>query len=238
MHRRPPSKDSYLNIPAIVAACEITGADAVHPGYGFLAENARFAEILEEHAITFIGPTAEHVRMMGDKIVAKDTARTLGIPVVPGSGPVGDIEEAKSLRPRHRLSDHGQGLGRRRRTRHEARARREPARARAPDRAQRGARRLRRRHRLSREISRPSPPYRGAGAGRRARQRHPSRRARLLAPAAPSEALGGSPLARSQRKRAQPHRRDGGEGDARSLPIAASAPSSFSTRTASSTSSR
>ena len=90
-----PSKSSYLNIPAIVAACEITGADAVHPGYGFLAENARFAEILEEHAITFIGPTAEHVRIMGDKILAKDTAQTLGIPVVPGSGPVGDMEEAR-----------------------------------------------------------------------------------------------------------------------------------------------
>ena len=90
-----PSKSSYLNIPAIVAACEITGADAVHPGYGFLAENARFAEILEEHAITFIGPTAEHVRIMGDKILAKDTAQTLGIPVVPGSGQVGDMEEAR-----------------------------------------------------------------------------------------------------------------------------------------------
>jgi acetyl-CoA carboxylase biotin carboxylase subunit len=93
----PPAKDSYLNIPAIVAACEITGADAVHPGYGFLAENARFAEILEEHAITFIGPSAEHVRLMGDKIQAKETARSLGIPVVPGSGPVGDFEEARAL---------------------------------------------------------------------------------------------------------------------------------------------
>ena len=81
----PPAKDSYLNIPAIVAACEITGADAVHPGYGFLAENARFAEILEEHDITFIGPTAEHVRLMGDKIQAKEAAIELGIPVVPGS---------------------------------------------------------------------------------------------------------------------------------------------------------
>ena len=90
-----PSKSSYLNIPAIVAACEITGADAVHPGYGFLAENARFAEILEEHAITFIGPTAEHVSIMGDKILAKNTAQTLGIPVVPGSGQVGDMEEAR-----------------------------------------------------------------------------------------------------------------------------------------------
>ncbi len=93
----PPSKDSYLNIPSIVAACEITGADAVHPGYGFLAENARFAEILEEHDITFIGPTAEHVRLMGDKIVAKDTAQALGIPVVPGSGPIASIDEAKSI---------------------------------------------------------------------------------------------------------------------------------------------
>jgi len=92
-----PAKDSYLNIPAIVAACEITGADAVHPGYGFLAENARFAEILEEHELTFIGPSAEHVRLMGDKIKAKETARALGIPVVTGSGPVGNFEEAKSF---------------------------------------------------------------------------------------------------------------------------------------------
>ena len=91
----PPAKDSYLNIPAIVAACEITGADAVHPGYGFLAENARFAEILEEHDITFIGPSAEHVRLMGDKIQAKVAARVLGIPVVPGSGPVNSLDEAR-----------------------------------------------------------------------------------------------------------------------------------------------
>jgi acetyl-CoA carboxylase, biotin carboxylase subunit len=93
----PPAKDSYLNIPAIVAACEITGADAVHPGYGFLAENARFAEILEEHDIAFIGPSAEHVRLMGDKIEAKVTARALGIPVVPGSGPAGNLDEARSF---------------------------------------------------------------------------------------------------------------------------------------------
>ncbi len=93
----PPAKDSYLNIPAIVAACEITGADAVHPGYGFLAENARFAEILEEHDITFIGPSPEHVKLMGDKIQAKVAARVLGIPVVPGSGPVGSLDEAKSF---------------------------------------------------------------------------------------------------------------------------------------------
>src|SRR6516165_2087920 len=81
----PPAKDSYLNIPSLLAACEITGADAVHPGYGFLSENARFAEILGEHNITFIGPGPEHIRLMGDKIKAKETARSLGIPIVPGS---------------------------------------------------------------------------------------------------------------------------------------------------------
>ncbi|MBL8883582.1 MAG: acetyl-CoA carboxylase biotin carboxylase subunit [Hyphomicrobium sp.] len=81
----PAASESYLNIPALVTACEITGADAVHPGYGFLSENARFAEILEEHKITFIGPTSEHIRIMGDKIEAKETAKKLGIPVVPGS---------------------------------------------------------------------------------------------------------------------------------------------------------
>jgi acetyl-CoA carboxylase, biotin carboxylase subunit len=81
----PPASESYLNIPSIVSACEITGADAVHPGYGFLSENARFADILAAHGIAFIGPSAEHIRIMGDKIVAKETAERLGIPVVPGS---------------------------------------------------------------------------------------------------------------------------------------------------------
>jgi len=81
----PAAKDSYLNIPALLAACEITGADAVHPGYGFLSENARFAEILGEHNLHFIGPRPEHIRLMGDKIAAKRAAKELGIPVVPGS---------------------------------------------------------------------------------------------------------------------------------------------------------
>jgi acetyl-CoA carboxylase biotin carboxylase subunit len=91
----PPARDSYLNVPSLLAACEITGADAVHPGYGFLSENARFAEILAEHNIGFIGPKAEHIRTMGDKIEAKRTAKKLGIPVVPGSeGGVTSDEEA------------------------------------------------------------------------------------------------------------------------------------------------
>jgi acetyl-CoA carboxylase biotin carboxylase subunit len=94
----PAARDSYLNIPALLAACEITGADAVHPGYGFLSENARFAEILEEHNIHFIGPKPAHIRLMGDKIEAKRTAQRLGIPVVPGSdGGVTSDAEAMAI---------------------------------------------------------------------------------------------------------------------------------------------
>ena len=94
----PSARESYLNIPALLAACEITGAEAIHPGYGFLSENARFAEILADHNITFIGPKAEHIRIMGDKIEAKRTAKRLGIPCVPGSeGGVTDDVEAMRI---------------------------------------------------------------------------------------------------------------------------------------------
>jgi len=90
-----PAAKSYLNIPSIIAACEITGAQAIHPGYGFLSENARFAEIIKAHGLTFIGPTPEHIRVMGDKISAKQTVKEAGIPVVPGSdGGVATVEEA------------------------------------------------------------------------------------------------------------------------------------------------
>jgi len=90
--------DSYLNIPSIIAACEITDADAVHPGYGFLSENAKFADIVEAHDMAFIGPTAEHIRIMGDKITAKETVMAAGIPVVPGSdGSVTTYEDAKKV---------------------------------------------------------------------------------------------------------------------------------------------
>jgi acetyl-CoA carboxylase, biotin carboxylase subunit len=90
-----PSVDSYLSKAAVISACEITGAQAVHPGYGFLSENAAFSQALADHGITFIGPTAEHIRIMGDKITAKETAKALGIPVVPGSdGGVPDYETA------------------------------------------------------------------------------------------------------------------------------------------------
>ncbi|MBB4016069.1 acetyl-CoA carboxylase biotin carboxylase subunit [Chelatococcus caeni] len=94
----PTARDSYLNMPALISACEITGADAVHPGYGFLSENARFAEMLNDHNITFIGPKAEHIRLMGDKIEAKRTAKRLGIPCVPGSeGGINDDDEARRV---------------------------------------------------------------------------------------------------------------------------------------------
>ncbi|MEJ2022297.1 MAG: acetyl-CoA carboxylase biotin carboxylase subunit [Maritimibacter sp.] len=94
----PPGTDSYLSIPSIIAACEISGAQAIHPGYGFLSENAKFVQIVEDHDLTFIGPSAAHIRQMGDKITAKETAERLGIPVVPGSkGGVPDVESAKQV---------------------------------------------------------------------------------------------------------------------------------------------
>ncbi len=94
----PPSPQSYLSVPAIISACEITGAQAIHPGYGFLSENAEFVQIVEDHGITFIGPTAEHIRVMGDKITAKDTMKDLGVPCVPGSdGGVPDLATAKRI---------------------------------------------------------------------------------------------------------------------------------------------
>ena len=94
----PASAQSYLSMPAIISACEITGAQAVHPGYGFLSENAGFVQMLEDHGITFIGPSSDHIRLMGDKITAKETAKSLGIPVVPGSdGGVADVASAKTV---------------------------------------------------------------------------------------------------------------------------------------------
>jgi acetyl-CoA carboxylase, biotin carboxylase subunit len=94
----PSATDSYLNIPSIISAAEISQADAIHPGYGFLSENAKFAEILEEHGLAFIGPRPEHIRIMGDKVQAKRTAAQLGLPLVPGSdGPLDSLDEAKAV---------------------------------------------------------------------------------------------------------------------------------------------
>src|SRR5690606_11647426 len=95
----PPSPaQSYLNIPAIISAAEITRADAIHPGYGFLSESAKFAEIVQEHGMTWIGASPEHIQRMGDKVVAKRTAAELGLPLVPGSdGPLTSVEEAREV---------------------------------------------------------------------------------------------------------------------------------------------
>ena len=93
-----PSADSYLSVAAIISACEVTGAQAIHPGYGFLSENARFVQAVEDHGLTFIGPSAEHISIMGDKITAKETAKSLGIPVVPGSdGGVPSLDAARAI---------------------------------------------------------------------------------------------------------------------------------------------
>src|SRR5262245_12089976 len=94
----PPSRDSYLNIPNILSAATIAGADAIHPGVGFLAENAKFAGMVEEHGLTFIGPSPEHIALMGDKVAAKAAARSAGLPLVPGSpGAVANDVEALKL---------------------------------------------------------------------------------------------------------------------------------------------
>ena len=97
----PPAKDSYLNIPSILSAAAITGADAIHPGYGFLSENANFAEMVDAHGLTFIGPSADHISMMGDKIAAKEAMAAVGVPLVPGSdGAVPDLDSARAVAAR------------------------------------------------------------------------------------------------------------------------------------------
>ncbi|HRC27558.1 MAG TPA: biotin carboxylase N-terminal domain-containing protein, partial [Alphaproteobacteria bacterium] len=94
----PPARESYLNIPSILSAAAVTGAEAIHPGYGFLSENAQFARMVAEHGFTFIGPKPQHIDSMGDKAVAKDTVKKLGLPVVPGSdGVIKDAKEGEKI---------------------------------------------------------------------------------------------------------------------------------------------
>ena len=111
------TKDSYLNIKAILAACELTGAEAVHPGFGFLSENSLFAKTCEKCGVTFIGPQAQSIDLMGDKATAKATMKNAGVPVVPGSdGIVTDMQEAKQIAEKIGYPDDGKSFGRRRRT--------------------------------------------------------------------------------------------------------------------------
>ena len=129
----PLARDSYLNMPAILSAALITGAEAIHPGYGFLSENAAFAEMVEAHNLVFIGPTAAHIRMMGDKITAKTTMMELGVPLVPGSP--GELEIAgRSPRGcrKNQIPRADQSRRRRRWARHEGRPQRGRTRRRLP----------------------------------------------------------------------------------------------------------
>ena len=197
----PPARDSYLNVPSLLAACEITGADAVHPGYGFLSENARFAEILGEHNIGFIGPKAEHIRTMGDKIEAKRTAKKLGIPVVPGSeGGVTSDEEAFRIGREIgypllvKAASGGGGRGMKVALTEEEMSvalstARSEAKAAFGDDAVYLEKYLQRPRHIEIQI-----------LGDGTRRRHPSRRARLFAAAPPSEGAGGKPLARAQHR--------------------------------------
>ena len=237
---RRPRKTATSTSPRSSSACEITGADAVHPGYGFLSENARFAEILADHDVQFIGPKAEHIRMMGDKIEAKRTAKRLGIPVVPGSdGGVTTDAEATKIADGIGYPGADQGGGRRRRPRHEGRAHAPPnCRPRCRPRAPRPRPRSATTPSIIEKYLEQPAPHRNPGAGRRQRQRHPSRRARLLAAAPASEGAGGKPLARAQHRARATRSARRSPRPCATWPISASAPSSFFTRTASSISSR
>jgi pyruvate carboxylase len=190
----PQASKSYLNRDAILAAAKTTGADAIHPGYGFLAENAEFAAAVEDAGLVFVGPTAQSIRLMGDKVAAREAAASAGVPTVPGSrGRLESGEAAFALvkttgfpvmikaaaggrRPRHPHRAIGRGVS-------------------SPDAASagRGARGLRRWRPLRRETDRRGTAHRSTGAGRRARC-HPLLRARMLAAAPPPEGLGGSAL--------------------------------------------
>src|SRR5881396_1553785 len=180
------SSASYLNIPAIISAAEVTNAEAIHPGYGFLAENPDFAERVDKSGFVFIGPQAETIRLLGDKVNAKQVMEKAGVPCVPGSdGPLPDgPEEALKIARKigYPVIVKAAGGG-----------------------GSRGG--LRQRHRLSRKVPREPATHRGAGARRRAQERGLSRRTRLLHAATAPEDHGGSPGARAYVEAARAHRR-------------------------------
>ena len=192
----PPAAKSYLNIPAIIAAAEITGAQAIHPGYGFLSENARFAEIVEAHGFTFIGPKPEHIRMMGDKITAKQAVKDAGIPVVPGSDGALTTEEeafaaAEEIGFPVLIKAAAGGGGRGMKVAQTTPTSPRPSPPPAP--------RPRRRSATTRSIWSATSRRRGTSScryRRQLRQRLPPGRTRLLAAAPPPEGDGRGPLAR------------------------------------------
>ena len=212
----PPATESYLNIPNIISAAEIVHADAIHPGYGFLSENAQFAEIVESHNIIWVGPKPEHIRMMGDKIEAKRTAAKLGLPLVPGSdGPLTSVEQAKKLAAEVgypvliKAASGGGGRGMK------VVPEEEQLESLMSQAASEAARGVRRRHRLHGKISRRPAPHRVPGVRRRRRRGDPPRRARLLAAAPPPEGARGSALAGDHQEGAPAHGRDRPHGDER-----------------------
>ena len=165
------SADSYLNVPAVISAAEVTGADAIHPGYGFLAESAYLAEVCEACHIKFIGPDPQVIRLMGDKARARRVMKKAGVPILPGSeGLIESEEKALKIAKEIGYPDHHQGDGRRRRPRHARRALGGRAAARVQDGAARGGGRLRRRRRLRREVRRIAAAHRVPGARRSLRQ--------------------------------------------------------------------
>ncbi len=185
----PQGRLSTCRIPNLIAAAEITGADAIHPGYGFLAENAEFADICRASNIVFIGPTGDQIRAMGDKASARRLATEAGVPTVPGSdGVLHDADEAVWRGGIDRLPGHHQGDRRRRRQGDAHRQRRRAVRPAVCAGAERGAIGLRQRRRLHREVPRRAAPRRDPDPRRQARPRHPPRRTRLLGAAAPPEA--------------------------------------------------
>ena len=192
----PSARDSYLNMPAILSAAAITGADAIHPGYGFLSENASFAEIVEAHGIAFIGPSPAHITMMGDKIAAKDAMKRLGVPLVPGSdGALPSLaaaaEVAETIGYPVLIKAAAGGGGRGMKVALDADELAEAWQvARTEAKAAFGKRR-----RLYGEVSRPAAPHRDADPCRQLRQCRPFRRTRLLPAAAPPEAAGGGRFA-------------------------------------------
>ncbi len=235
----PAARDSYMNVPAILSAATITGADAIHPGLGFLAENADFAAAVEEHGFVFIGPAPEHIRLMGDKVAAKAAAARLGIPTVPGSEGCGARSRRRRSRSRcDRLSGADQGRGGRRRARHEGRPR--PCRA-VADAAGRRSTRQKRFSGAARSISNASSNGRGIS---RSRSSATARAASFISASATARCSARTrrcskkrPRRRSTRTSATGSARSPSARCARSA-TAAPAPSNFSTRTANSFSSR
>ena len=212
----PPAALSYLSMPNIIAACEITGAEAIHPGYGFLSENATFVQICEDHGLKFIGPTSEHIRLMGDKITAKETMRNLGVPCVPGSdGAVPTLDEARKVAGEIgypvivKATAGGGGRGMKL-ARSAADIDTAFQTARSEAKAAFGNDEVY----LEKYLDHAAP-HRGAGLRRRQGQGGAPRRARLLAAAAPPEGDGGGALPRHRRQdpgEDRPHlRRRGGE---------------------------